>query len=96
MIENISQIELNIKDIMKGNLPIKNKKVIKKWVCTLTDKYLVKAIKKNMNLQFKFLDNTSLEGKIKWFNKYNIGIIVFDGQEYIILKHSLKYIIGSV
>jgi len=69
------------------------KKAIRRWVNTSTDKYFVKAIKNNMSFRFKFLDNTSLHGKMQWFNKYNINILAEDGLEYTILKHSLKYMI---
>jgi hypothetical protein len=69
------------------------KKAIRRWVNTSTDKYFVKAIKNNVYFTFKFLDNTSLEGKINWFNKYTLHIITEGGVEYTLLKHSMKYMI---
>lgn len=71
------------------------KKSIRRWVNTSTDKYFVKAIKNDMSFTFKFLDNTSLNGKMQWFNKYNISILTEDGVEYTILKHSLKYMVQN-
>lgn len=68
------------------------KKDITKWINSITDKFIVKSIKNNIKLKFKFLDNTSIEGTIKWFNKYTLTIVTSDGSEYILLKHSLKYI----
>ena len=70
-------------------------KSMKNWINTLTDKYFVQSIKNNYNLRFNFVDNTYLEGKIKWFNKFNLCIVDNNEREYILLKHALKYIIKS-
>jgi len=82
MLEKTEQIQ----DEQKG-------KSIKKFINTLTDKYFVQSIKNNYNLTFNFVDNTYLEGKIKWFNKFNICIVDSNDKEYILLKHALKYIV---
>jgi sRNA-binding regulator protein Hfq len=84
---------------LEDNLSEDNEKITKKsirrWVNTFTDKYFVKAIKNNISFTFKFLDNTCLEGKIQWFNKYTLSMITKDGVEYTILKHSIKYMIPN-
>lgn len=69
----------------------KSKKMIKKWVASSVDKYMAKAIKNKTCFKFKFLDNTFLEGRMKWFNKYNMAVLTDDEKEYVCLKHSLKY-----
>ncbi|HPZ06799.1 MAG TPA: hypothetical protein PL110_01680 [Candidatus Eremiobacteraeota bacterium] len=92
-IEILSDESQNIS--LETTSPRISKKNIKRFVNSPTDKYLVISIKDNLQCNFKFLDNTALEGKIKWFNKYNLGIVTLDGTEYIILKHALKYILFS-
>lgn len=83
--------EQSVQDTLSEDNEKITKKSIRRWVNTATDKYFVKAIKSNISFTFKFLDNTSLEGKMQWFNKYNVSILTEDGVEYTILKHSLKY-----
>lgn len=80
------------KNILEEDLTDSDKKDIIKWINSITDKFIVKSIKNNIKLKFKFLDNTCIEGNIKWFNKYTLSIVTSDGSEYILLKHSLKYI----
>jgi len=72
------------------------KKVIKKWVKSPIDKYVVNSIRDNLKFTFKFIDNTFIEGRIKWFNKYNLAVTDDDGKEYVLLKHALKYMKSSV
>ena len=68
-----------------------SKKSIKKWIASSVDKYMAKAIKNKTRFRFKFLDNTFLEGYVKWFNKYNMAVSTDDEKEYVCLKHSVKY-----
>jgi sRNA-binding regulator protein Hfq len=83
----------NTQDISQEDAQKISRKSIKRWVNTNTDKLFVKAIKNDVSFDFKFLDNSFLQGKIKWFNKYNLSITAPDGSEYIILKHAIKYMI---
>ncbi|MEQ8169184.1 MAG: hypothetical protein ABRQ38_09835 [Candidatus Eremiobacterota bacterium] len=87
--------ELSDRDNLSEDNEKITKKSIRRWVNTFTDKYFVKAIKNNIYFTFKFLDNTSLCGKMQWFNKYNVNIVTDDGVEYTILKHSVKYMIPN-
>ncbi len=87
--------ELSDRDNLSEDNEKITKKSIRRWVNTFTDKYFVKAIKNNIYFTFKFLDNTSLSGKIQWFNKYNVNIVTEDGVEYTVLKHSLKYMVPN-
>ena len=85
MIKSDSKVDENMET------PIEKKRDVNKWVNTTTDKYIVNVIKNDLSLKFKFLDNTCLEGKVKWFNKYTLGVVAPDGFDYVLLKHSLKY-----
>lgn len=87
--------ELSEQDNLSEDNEKITKKSIRRWVNTYTDKYFVKAIKNNISFTFKFLDNSSLKGKMQWFNKYNVNIVTEDGVEYTILKHSVKYMIQN-